>query len=55
MLPTRKDFAGLLISLARQEHPDTCAYYDPEIVWRMKKNHHVGLIVRSPDPAGSKN
>jgi len=43
--------AGLLISLARQEWPDTSAYNDPEIVWRMNdKSHHVGLIVRSPDP-----
>jgi biotin carboxylase len=46
----RKDLAGLLVSLARQEHPDTSAYNDPEIVWRMdEKKHHVGLIVKSPD------
>jgi ATP-grasp domain len=49
--PTRHDFAGLLISLARQERPDTSAYTDPEIVWRMKKDHHAGLILRSPDAA----
>ncbi len=48
----RNDSAGLLISLAKQEHPDTSAYDDPEIVWRMdEKKHHVGLIVKSPDPA----
>src|ERR1700761_8222678 len=48
----RKDAAGLLISLAKQERPDTSAYNDPEIVWRMdEKKHHVGLIVKSPDPA----
>jgi hypothetical protein len=47
----RNDSAGLLISLARQEHPDTSAYNDPEIVWRMdEKKYHVGLIVRSSDP-----
>ncbi len=47
----RNDSAGLLISLARQERPDTSAYNDPEIVWRMgDKRHHVGLIVKSPDP-----
>ncbi len=45
------DSAGLLISLARQEDPDTSAYIDPEIVWRMNdKKHHVGLIVKSADP-----
>jgi len=47
--PKRNDAAGLLISLARQEFPDTSAYTDPEIVWRMNKKHHAGLIVRSTD------
>jgi biotin carboxylase len=45
------DYAGLVVSLARQEHPDTSQFTDPEVVWRMEKSHHVGLIVRSPDPA----
>lgn len=40
---------GLLISLARQEHPDTSAYTDPEIVWRLDKKSHVGLMVVSED------
>jgi biotin carboxylase len=44
----RQDYAGLLVSLARQERPDTSAYNDPEIVWRMNKDHHVGLLVKSP-------
>jgi biotin carboxylase len=44
----RKDYAGIVLSLARQECPDTAAYDDPEIVYRVKKKHHVGLIVRSP-------
>lgn len=46
--PLREDYAGLLVSLARQERPDTSAYQDPEIVWRLDKKHHVGFIVRSP-------
>ncbi|MGA3055721.1 MAG: ATP-grasp domain-containing protein [Candidatus Korobacteraceae bacterium] len=47
----RNDSAGLLISLARQEQPDTSGYNDPEIVWRLNdKKHHAGLIVKSPDP-----
>lgn len=41
------DYAGLIVSLARQEYPDTSAYQEPEIFWRMKKRHHVGLVVRS--------
>jgi biotin carboxylase len=44
----RRDYAGLVISLAKQEWPDTSAYDEPEIVWRLRKRHHVGLIVASP-------
>jgi biotin carboxylase len=46
--PHQEDYAGILVSLARHEYPDTSAYTDPEIVWRLKKQHHVGLIVASP-------
>jgi len=49
--PIRSDYSGSLISLARQEWPDTSAYNDPEIVHRLHKLHHAGLIVRSPDPS----
>jgi biotin carboxylase len=45
--PPANDYAALLVSLARQEHPDTSAYVDPEIVWRMQLPHHVGMIVKS--------
>jgi hypothetical protein len=45
----REDYAGLLVSLARQEWPDTSSFEEPELVWRLKKRHHVGLIVKSPD------
>lgn len=47
--PVRKDYAGILISLARQEYPDTSAYNDPEVVWRLHKSHHAGLVIASPD------
>ena len=47
-LKPRKEHAGIILSLARQEYPDTSAYDDPEIVYRAKKRHHAGLIVRSP-------
>jgi biotin carboxylase len=49
--PVREDYSGLIVSLARQERPDTSAYDDAEIVWRLDKPSHVGLIVRSDDPA----
>lgn len=42
-------YAGIVLSLARQERPDMSAYDDPEIVMRVDKRHHAGLIVASPD------
>ena len=48
--PLRKEYAGIILSLAKQEEPDTSAYTDDEIVYRVKKRHHAGLIVRSPRP-----
>jgi biotin carboxylase len=46
--PTRSDYAALLVSLSRQEWPSTDAFNDPEVVWRLRKRHHAGLVVRSP-------
>jgi biotin carboxylase len=46
--PPLNDYAALLVSLAKQEHPDTAAFADPEIVWRMQRPHHVGMIIKSP-------
>ncbi|HXT24113.1 MAG TPA: ATP-grasp domain-containing protein [Candidatus Eisenbacteria bacterium] len=48
---TRKDYAGVIVSLARQEQSDTSAYNDPEIVYRVKKFHHAGFIVKSTNAA----
>jgi biotin carboxylase len=42
--------AGIVLSLARQEHPDTSAYTAPEIVRRIDKRHHVGVIFASSRP-----
>jgi biotin carboxylase len=47
----RNDYAGIILSLARQEEPDTSAYNDPEIALRLKKRHHAGMVLRSSDPA----
>jgi biotin carboxylase len=47
---TRHDYAGAIISLARQEQPDTSAYNDPEIVCRIAKYHHAGFVLKSPKP-----
>jgi hypothetical protein len=47
----RQDYAGLLVTLAKQEHPDTSAYQYPELAWRMNRPNHVGFIVKSESPA----
>ena len=46
-LRPRQEYAGIILSLARQEYPDTSAYNEPEIVYRVKRKHHAGVIVRS--------
>jgi D-alanine-D-alanine ligase-like ATP-grasp enzyme len=47
-LPTpRKEYAGIVLSLARQEYPDTSNYTEEEIVYRVRKRHHAGLVIRS--------
>ena len=51
LAPARKDYAGVAVSLARQEQPDTSAYNDPEIVYRVNKYHHAGFIVKSANPS----
>jgi biotin carboxylase len=43
----RTDYAGSVLCLANTADPDTSAFNDPEIVLRIKKDHHAGLIVRS--------
>jgi biotin carboxylase len=48
--PHRHDYAGVIISLATQEYPDTSAYQETEIVYRLNKKHHVGFVIASPDP-----
>ncbi len=45
------EYAGSVLCLAQTAEPDTSAFDAPEIVQRMKKHHHAGLIVRSPHPA----
>lgn len=45
--PVRKDYGGIVLSLARQEYPDTSAYTDAEIYHHVKKANHAGIVVRS--------
>jgi biotin carboxylase len=48
--PVREEYAGVILSLARQENPDTSAYNEAEVFLRIKKQHHAGLILHSKDP-----
>lgn len=51
-LPAHRDeYGGVIITLARQEHPDTSAYADPEIVHRLDRRYHAGFVLAAQDPA----
>lgn len=43
----RREFAGVALALANRDEPDTTHYDDEEIVYRVKKPKHVGLIFHS--------
>ena len=47
----KEDYAGIIVCLARQETPDLSSFTDQEVVWRLSKKHHAGLIVASSDHA----
>ncbi len=43
----KNQYAGIVVSLSKFENPDTSSFDDPEIVWRMNKKWHIGMIVVS--------
>lgn len=48
ILPTVKNsYAGIVVSLSRFKHPDDSGFTDEEIIWRMRKEWHIGMIVRA--------
>ena len=47
----RKDFAGIVLCLSKDEQPDTSPYAEEEIVYRVSKPKHVGLIFHSKNQA----
>ena len=48
--PHRDEYAAIVLTLARQESPDMSGYTDPEIATTIRRDHHAGIIVRSPEP-----
>lgn len=43
------NYAGLIVSLARQQWPDMSVFTESEINWRIQREYHVGMIVQSSD------
>jgi len=46
----QKQYGGIIVSLAKQEAPDTTPFNDPEVVKRIEKKHHIGLVLCSNAP-----
>ncbi|MCL4266514.1 MAG: ATPase [Anaerolineae bacterium] len=49
--PDAGNYAGVLICLAQQEWPDLSGYQATEVVYRVHKQQHAGLIVASASQA----
>ncbi len=47
--PVERTYSGIVVSLSRFQHPDTSSFQDEEICWRMIKDWHIGLIVKSSE------
>ncbi|SFT43886.1 ATP-grasp domain-containing protein [Algoriphagus locisalis] len=42
-----KNYAGILLTLSKFEHPDLSSFDDPEVYFRVPLEYHAGLIVKS--------
>ncbi len=43
----KKNNAGIVLSLCRYKRPDDSDFDDKEVVWRLEKDWHIGLILAS--------
>ena len=51
-LPTiKKEFAGIVLTLSKFEHPDLSGFEDDEVCFRVPLDYHAGLIVKSDNHA----
>ena len=48
---TGHKYGAVILSLARQQWPDTASYNDPEIVYRIHKEYHAGFVLQSDSHA----
>lgn len=44
---SKRSYGGVIISLSKYEWPDQSLFQAPEIVWRLNKKNHVGMILQS--------
>jgi hypothetical protein len=47
----QNNHAGIIVSLSRFERPDASSFADNEIVWKMDKEYHIGMIVKDKKQA----
>lgn len=45
----KNNFAAIITSLAKQESPDLSHFNDPEVFWKLNKEYHAGVIIKSSD------
>lgn len=43
-----KNYAGIVLTLSKFEHPDLSSFDDSEVCFRVPLEYHAGLIVKSP-------
>ncbi len=43
-----KNYAGIVLTLSKYEHPDLSSFDDDEVCFRVPLEYHAGLIVKSP-------
>lgn len=43
----KKQYAGIVLTLSKFQHPDLSSFDDPEIFFRVPLDYHAGLIVKS--------
>jgi len=51
----KREFVGSVISLAKQDEPDLSGYTEEEIVMKLHKPHHAGILLRSNDEKRTKS
>jgi hypothetical protein len=43
----KKEYAGIVLTLSKFQHPDLSSFSDPEVCFRVPLEYHAGLIVKS--------